>query len=521
MRVFSVEMLVKEEGAAVVEAALKRLKNEAKAVAAQMKVTTSNVTNTGKAMKEAGDKTEIAKDRAAKAAIGFAAVGQSIARTGTLTADAGTRIIEAGSQIATMFGPKGLVVAAMLATVTAIINMSDEGKKRLKELREAADKELTQMADNVQLTEAVEKMRGLQFGVPSGAIDDILDLKDGFKALNDEIRRRENLPVAEFMAPGQREELRRLRAEAAEAIRQYRDLERMVLNARVAARPTRAPSAITITATAPQSREAANREREQELAAFKAFNEQYARESEAAFAYQMDLAEQERTAMLAFDAQFYKDSMDAFAFQMDRQATLIRERLSTQIAGSIRDGFRSGLEAALATGDIRSFTQALAQTLNSTLSKSLTTFIASGFEDMFKSIGKRLLKGLANMMADFAAKSIVFGKMMEAIKSFLSFGNGLGAVLAATALLAFANANGGKASMGSRTVAGGTEGLMSGISGTMPTSQIIFGATSATTAAGMQPRSATNVTIIGPNDPSAQRAMQELLAKANSRGRVG
>jgi hypothetical protein len=37
----------------------------------------------------------------------------------------------------------------------------------------------------------------------------------------------------------------------------------------------------------------------------------------------------------------------------------------------------------------------------------------------------------------------------------------------------------------------------------------------------MQPRSATNVTIIGPNDPSAQRAMQELLAKANSRGRVG
>jgi len=29
------------------------------------------------------------------------------------------------------------------------------------------------------------------------------------------------------------------------------------------------------------------------------------------------------------------------------------------------------------------------------------------------------------------------------------------------------------------------------------------------------------VTVIGPNDPSAQRAIQELMTKANSRGRVG
>jgi hypothetical protein len=29
-----------------------------------------------------------------------------------------------------------------------------------------------------------------------------------------------------------------------------------------------------------------------------------------------------------------------------------------------------------------------------------------------------------------------------------------------------------------------------------------------------------NVTIIGPNDPSAQRAMQELMTKADRRGNV-
>jgi hypothetical protein len=57
--------------------------------------------------------------------------------------------------------------------------------------------------------------------------------------------------------------------------------------------------------------------------------------------------------------------------------------------------------------------------------------------------------------------------------------------------------------------------------GAMPTTQLIFGQTSATTAAGMTPRQSMNVTVIGPNDPSAQRAIQELMTKANSRGRVG
>ena len=48
--------------------------------------------------------------------------------------------------------------------------------------------------------------------------------------------------------------------------------------------------------------------------------------------------------------------------------------------------------------------------------------------------------------------------------------------------------------------------------------RLVFGQTSATTAAGMTPRSATNVTIIGPDDPKAQRAIQELITKGNTRG---
>jgi len=157
MRVFSVEMLVKEEGAAVVEAALKRLKNEANAVATQMKVTTSQVTTTGTAMKAAGQATEIAKDRAAKAAIGFAAVGQSMARTGSLTADAGTRIIEAGSQIATMFGPTGLVVAGLLATVAAIGTAMFSARAEIEKTKKKLD-ELVDVGDVAGLQRELDKL---------------------------------------------------------------------------------------------------------------------------------------------------------------------------------------------------------------------------------------------------------------------------------------------------------------------------------------------------------------------------
>jgi len=54
----------------------------------------------------------------------------------------------------------------------------------------------------------------------------------------------------------------------------------------------------------------------------------------------------------------------------------------------------------------------------------------------------------------------------------------------------------------------------------LPTTQLVFGSTSATTGSGMNPMTPMNVTVIGPNDPSAQRAIQELMNKANNRGRL-
>jgi hypothetical protein len=170
-------------------------------------------------------------------------------------------------------------------------------------------------------------------------------------------------------------------------------------------------------------------------------------------------------------------------------------QLGMGIANAIQGGIISGLQAVIAAGSIG---------------------------DAFQAMGQAIVSSLASSMVQVALAAIGFGVLLEKIRLFM-MANPAIAVASAVALLALARSMGGAARTSPMMATGGAGGLNFSAAGLSsgPTSQIIFGPTSATTAAGMQPRSATNVTIIGPNDPSAQRAMQELLAKANSRGRVG
>lgn len=213
--------------------------------------------------------------------------------------------------------------------------------------------------------------------------------------------------------------------------------------------------------------------------------------------------------------------------EADRLRTTVNDILSRDLRTGIYAGLGKGLEdgfrAALQTGKIKSFSDVLAQTLQGAIANAITRYIKNGLKTLWDDVGKGMIRGLANQMATFAKTSAVFAKLMTAIKTMLSWGNGIGALVAAAALLAFANANGGSASGGSSVSMGGspTLGYTANGNAALPSQQIIFGATSATTAAGMTPRSSTNVTIIGPNDPTAQRALQELMAKADSRGRLG
>ncbi len=187
---------------------------------------------------------------------------------------------------------------------------------------------------------------------------------------------------------------------------------------------------------------------------------------------------------------------DNAKFHADIAAENMQATFADGIGGAIQNGLEQGMTAAIMSGKI---------------------------SNLWKGMAQSLVAGLARVMVEFAIKSKVFGTMMESINKLLMLGNGLGAVAVAAALLAYGYANGGKATMGATTMAGGAGGMSYGVSSgsALPVQQIIFGQTSATTAAGMTPRQSMNVTVIGPNDPSAQRAIQELMTKADSRGRLG
>lgn len=529
MRVFSVEMLVKEEGAAVVEAALKRLKGETAAVAAEMKITTAAVTSTGRAMHEAGQATEVSGTRAAHAAIGFTAIGQSIARTGTLTASTGQKILTIGTDIAAMFGPTGLAVAAVLSAGVAIALQMRQTREEIEKVKKSFD----ELADVGNVKGIKEQLDRLVQGRPSQ------NYRDGIIALSTELANlkakyagvvmgiddltassRLSLMMNEDLSAQEKKDLARIGQLNTELKNKNDLVARLQQLLPIASAVQDANTETTVDATK----------------ALKTYNDELERavkrNAEVRGAIQEREATQQRgistigmtrfgtgleagtvkrmgavptigldTNAIARDVQ---DSINAVSdqlatVQIDQQLldAMHLDTLQAEMAGGITDGIvggiRSGVEMAIASGDI---------------------------EGAFKAMGQGIIRGMASTMAEVAVKALKQAEMLKTIMTWMS--NPWVAIPAIIALIAYARSLGGTVSGGTMTAIGSPSGLSYGMVGAAaPASQIIFGATSATTAAGMQPRSATNVTIIGPNDPSAQRAMQELLAKAESRGRIG
>lgn len=173
---------------------------------------------------------------------------------------------------------------------------------------------------------------------------------------------------------------------------------------------------------------------------------------------------------------------------------ILKETLADGIRNAIESGIMAGMEMAIASGRIG---------------------------DAFRAMGQAIVRSMASAMVRVAMEAIKLGSMLDRIREFMIL-HPKTAVITAIAMLALARSLGGGVGGGAMTAVGGPGGLSYGVAGAVsPAQQIIFGATSATTAAGMTPRQSMNVTIIGPNDPTAQRAIQELMTKAESRGRIG
>ena len=198
----------------------------------------------------------------------------------------------------------------------------------------------------------------------------------------------------------------------------------------------------------------------------------------------------------AFRALTESEEMQVALAQFGQQ---INDTLAETVENNIVDGLTSGIAAALSTGRIA---------------------------DAWKAMSQAIIQNLASAMVKVALAAIRFGTLMEKIRTFMVANPAL-AVASAAAMLAFAYANGGKAQSTDTGFTGGRGGgqiapLASGMgTGDGTVTRLIFGQTSATTAAGMTPRQATNVTIIGPDDPKAQRAIEELIRKGQTRGTLG
>lgn len=165
----------------------------------------------------------------------------------------------------------------------------------------------------------------------------------------------------------------------------------------------------------------------------------------------------------------------------------------------------------------------LGQILSAGVANAFQALTARGgnIGDAFKALGQTVLSGLGDMLIQVGTKGLAAAIAVNTMLKTLFSPTGIAASLA---VIALGGALKGVASRMTTTGAGapvssGGFGYTAGGQGGITLPGLTFGPTMAAAAAGgLSPMQPMNVTIIGPNDPSAQRQMQELLRNAQRRG---
>lgn len=152
--------------------------------------------------------------------------------------------------------------------------------------------------------------------------------------------------------------------------------------------------------------------------------------------------------------------------------------------------------------------------------------ITSGsFKEGFKELLRGILSGLGSLLIQLGTALIPVSKLFAKLWLSLKTLNPIAMAAAAVGLIALGGIMKGVAG---RVVEGGgggggftapaMGGTMSSMAMTTPTQ--FYGPTAAGSASTIERVNPVNVTIIGPNDPAAQRQMQELVRNAQRRGSV-
>jgi len=200
------------------------------------------------------------------------------------------------------------------------------------------------------------------------------------------------------------------------------------------------------------------------------------------------------------------------AASIDATKTLLAEQLdemrvgmmefADSIANTLVDSLASGIETAIASGSLGEGFKALTNTLLSGLGSALISFGRTAI--MASALMKKFMSAMASMNP-FASLAAGIGMVA------------LGSMLRGAAQRSFAMNGGGSGSM---AMAGGLGSL--GIGGGSSTTSVTRFAPTTAGGAGASVATAQpmNITIIGPNDPSAQRAIASLMDNAARRGLV-
>lgn len=187
---------------------------------------------------------------------------------------------------------------------------------------------------------------------------------------------------------------------------------------------------------------------------------------------------------------------------------IVNSELATQMQ-EVRDTFSRGFAEALGAGLANGFQVALSSKSISQGFKALTGTIFSSFGSLLVQFGTKAL--IANEAIQNMFKFLFTPGPKSAIAAAAIIAIGAGLQAAGQGILSSAAKGGGSSPIGSYvTGAPAPSGMMG--------PQMVFGGTMAGQSGSIAAATPVNVTIIGPNDPSAQRQMQELIEKANRRG---
>lgn len=500
MEVFALDLAVRETGAAQVEQSLAAVRAEAQKTAA-------SAARMGTQVSAA---TQRAAQNATKGSLAFAGMARNMVATGNAASLMSGGVVAAGSHVATMFGPAGILVAAIgFFTTTMISSMRkvrEEVKKTMGEI-DADTRRMAQVLGDISrirsaedVQQSLDLLRGGTGRGVSGAAATADDLRAlGIRGLEFDLR---GLQRRSDALKADSESMRNNNQERARALLAYRDLQPVIQR-------------YTAVLNELRTAETALLDRQRQLNGIAATRLQQSNAEVRAAAERTAAIERERTAILnreriraigpaglprGFENLPSKNPL--FTAEQIAEALRITELqndLATGIAGAITGGIVAGISQAIASGDI-----------------------GAGFG----ALAGALLAGLGSAMVEFGTASLLAAGLMDAIKTALASFLPGGAIGASLAMIAIGSALGGVAQrsfggMGAARRGAGAGGRYAPFTPSAPPSEatrIVFGPTSAGLAAGLTPVVAPNITVIGPNDPTAQRAIEEILRNANRRG---